>query len=145
MNPNCKAPRQHATKDCWYEGGGSAHKAPKWFKELQARRKCKKEDTAQANVAQESKATPESANITAEHLIDHLKDGYKSFACIYAGGNVEAAAEHWSGMWNEQTMTLICTKSPDVSKTGSEHAHVAANVPHPYCIDSGSTSHCSPI
>ena len=64
-----KAPRQHVTKDCWYKGGGSAHKAPKWFKELQARRKCKKEDTAQANVAQELKATPELANITAEHCL----------------------------------------------------------------------------
>ena len=71
-NPNCKAPRRHMMKDCWYKGRGSAHKAPKWFKELQARRKCKKEDTAWANVAQELKATPESANITAEHLIDHL-------------------------------------------------------------------------
>ena len=77
-NPNCKAPRQHATKDCWYEGRGSAHKAPEWFKELQARRKHEKENTTWANVAQESKATPESANITAEHLIDHLEDGYES-------------------------------------------------------------------
>ena len=39
LNPNCKAPRQHATDNCWFEGRGSAHKAPDWWKELQARRK----------------------------------------------------------------------------------------------------------
>ena len=39
LNPNCKAPRQHTMDDCWFEGGGSAHKAPDWWKELQARRK----------------------------------------------------------------------------------------------------------
>ena len=39
LNPNCKAPRQHVTDNCWFEGGGSAHKAPDWWKELQARRK----------------------------------------------------------------------------------------------------------
>ena len=27
-NPNCKAPRQHVTQDCWYEGSSSTHKAP---------------------------------------------------------------------------------------------------------------------
>lgn len=45
LNPNCKAYRHYATKDCWYEGGGTVHKAPEWWKELQAKRKKKHEDT----------------------------------------------------------------------------------------------------
>ena len=106
LNPNCKAPRQHSTQDCWFKGGGSVHKAPDWWKELQVKRKCKNDHTVKANIAEESKTTSEMANLTAEHLIDHLKDRYKSYICIYAGKNIESAAEVWSGVWNEQTTTL---------------------------------------
>ena len=121
------------------------HKAPDWWKELQARRKRKSKGTAKANVADESKTTPEMANITAEHLIDCLQDGYESYACIYAGEKVESAAEVWSGMWNEQTTTLSHTKGPEIVKTGEEQACAATSTPCPYCIDSGCTSHCSPV
>ena len=85
---------------------------------LQARRKRKGEGTAKANVADESKTTPETANITAEHLIDRLQARYESYACIYAGEKVESAAEAWSGMWNEKTTTLSHTKGPEIAKTG---------------------------
>ena len=78
-------------------------------------------------------------------MIDCLEDGYESYACIYAGENVESAAEVWSGVWNEQTTTLTHMKGLEIPKTGDEQACAATSAPHPYCIDSGCTSHCSPI
>ena len=97
------------------------------------------------NVADESESTPEAANVTAKHLIDHLEDGYKSYACIYVGKNVESAAEVWSGVWNKQTTTLTHMKGLKIPKTGGKQACAATSMPHAYCIDSGYTNHCSPV
>ena len=84
-------------------------------------------------------------NFTTEHLIDCLEDGYELYACIYAGENVKSATEHWSGIWNKQTMTLPGAKGLEILKAGDEQACAATSAPCPYCIDSGCTRHFSPM
>ena len=85
MNLNCEAPKCHAMKDCWYEGGGSVHKAPEWWK---AKRRTRSETSPKANVANVAKDMTEAANVTidvVQHLDNRFEDSYKSYPCIYVG------------------------------------------------------------
>jgi len=81
-NLKCGWPKGHETKDCWFKVGISAHKAPEWWKEKQARRMSKIEKSAKANIAEEAKGSAETANISVEldtPLNGHFQDGYKSY------------------------------------------------------------------
>src|SRR5882724_7064919 len=88
MNPKCGWLRGHATKDCWFEGGASAHKAPEWWKEKQAKRTSKTGKSANANIAKEAKGSTETANVSNEldtPLGNCFQDGYESYPSIYVG------------------------------------------------------------
>src|SRR5882724_13111214 len=86
-NPKCGWLRGHATKDCWFEGGTSAHKAPKWWREKQAKRTSKMGKSAKLNIAaQEAKGSGEAANVSVEldtPLGSCFQDGYESYPSIY--------------------------------------------------------------
>ena len=62
MNPKCKYPKIHATKDCWHKGGTSAHKAPVWWKAIQAK-KSTAENSVKANTVEAMKEPTEYANV----------------------------------------------------------------------------------
>jgi len=88
MNPKCGWPRGHATKDCWFEGGTSAHKVPEWFflREKQAKRTSKMGKSAKVNIAKGSKGSSEDANVSVKldtPLCGHFQDGYESYPSIY--------------------------------------------------------------
>src|SRR5882672_10558620 len=146
-NPKCKSPKGHATEKCWFEGGASAHLAPAQWKASQAR-KAKAENLVKANAAEEEKTPTESANaamMLERPLVDYFQDRYESYACIYAGESGDYPAESWSGVWDEKTVTMGCTDKSQISKPGGEEVCTAAYTQPPYCIDSGCTSHCSPV
>ena len=134
-NPNCKSTK-HTIKNCWYEGGGAVDKAPEWWKLRQAANKKSGQKSTQANVATESEKTGESANLAFMPGGDRFEDGYVSLACIVEGNSVECSPEHWSGNWTADTLkpAHICKQSCAATCT-----------PLLYCIDSGCTSHCSPV
>ena len=88
MNPKCGWPRGHATKDCWFEGGTSAHKAPKWWREKQAKRTSKMGKSAKANIAKEAKGSSEAENVSVKldtPLGSCFQDGYKLYPSLRSG------------------------------------------------------------
>src|SRR5882724_6941668 len=50
MNLKCGWLRGHATKDCWFKGSTSAHKAPEWWREKQAKRTSKMGKSVKENI-----------------------------------------------------------------------------------------------
>src|SRR5882724_12220531 len=98
MNPKCGWPRGHATKDCCFEGGTSAHKAPEWWKEKQAKRISKTGKSANANIGEEAKGSTETANFSVEldtPLGDCFQDSYKSYPSICADEDDVSLSEKW--------------------------------------------------
>src|SRR5882724_13465995 len=120
----------------------SAHKAPEWWKEKQARRVSKIEKSAKANIAEEAKGLAETANISVEldsPLNGCFQDGYESYPCIYAGENSTESSQKWSGDWDEHTMNL------GTSKLRGEQTCTTMCTQPPYYIYFSCMSHCSPL
>jgi len=148
MNPKCGWSRGHATKDCWFKGGASAHKAPKWWKEKQAKRTSKTGKSANANVAKEAKGSTETANVSVKldkPLGDHFQDGYESYPSICVDEDDVNLSKKWSGNWEELTTTLELNTSCKSLKPSEEEVCATVYTQLPYCINSGCTSHCSPV
>jgi len=81
-NPKSGWPRGHSTKDCWFKGGASAHKAPEWWREKHVKRTSKMGKSAKVNIAEEAKGSSEAANVSVEldtPLGSHFQDGYESY------------------------------------------------------------------
>src|SRR5882724_4147605 len=108
MNPKCGWLRGHVTKGCWFEGSTSAHKAPKWWREKQAKTS-KMGKSFKVNIDEEAKASGEAENVSVEldtPLGSHFQDGYKSYPSIYVGEDNASLSKKWSGNWDELTTTL---------------------------------------
>ena len=148
MNPKCGWPRGHVTKDCWFKGGASAHKAPEWWREKQAKRTSKIGKSAKANITEEAKGSDETEKISVEldtPLGSHFQDGYKLYPSMYADENDASISEKWSGNWDELTTTLGPTNSLKTTEPSGEQVCATMCAQPPYCINSSCMKHCSPV
>jgi len=147
MNPKCSWPRGHATKDCWFEGGTSAHQAPEWWREKQAKRTSKIGMSAKANITKEAKGSDETVSVSVKldtPLGGHFQDGYDLYPSIYVDENNASISEKWSGNWDELTTTLGLTNSLKTPELSGEEICTTMCIHPPYCIDSGVLCHHSP-
>jgi len=105
--------------------------------------------SAKLNIAaQEAKGSGEAANVSVEldtPLGSCFQDGYESYPSIYVDEGDVSLSEKWSGNLDELTTTLGLTNSLKSPKQSGEQVCTTMYAQPPYCIDSGCTSHCSPV
>jgi len=133
-NPKSGWPRGHSTKDCWFKGGASAHKAPEWWREKHVKRTSKMGKSAKVNIAEEAKGSSEAANVSVEldtPLGSHFQDGYESYmwmrtmqASLKSGQETGMnSVQPWdwptgSNPWAEwEKYALLCMLSPHTALT----------------------------
>jgi len=90
----------------------------------------------------------ETENVSVEletPLRGHFQDRYESYPCIYVGEDDANLIEKWSFIWDEHMTTLGLADSSKVAEPGGEQVCTTMCAQPPYCIDSGSMSHCSPV
>jgi hypothetical protein len=152
---NCENNR-HVIEGCWAKGGGSAGKAPDWWNELQAKKagKPKGKDQEKANALKDndsSNSHTESvgAAIVETDFAERFEDGYMSCPAIEITPNHPDApkdpGEKCSVLWNRDTMRTP-VNTTDVRPMTKEERVASMDKPDtPFYIDSGATSHCSPV
>ena len=104
--------------------------------------------SSRANIAKEAKGSGEAANVSVEldtPLGSHFQDGYKSYSSICVHEDDASLSKKWSGNWDELTTTLGLTNSLKSPELSGEQVCTSMCTQPPYCIDSGCTSHCSPV
>src|SRR5882724_7167779 len=113
-----------------------------------AKRPSKMGKSANTNVAEEAKGSTETENVSIEldkPLGNRFQDGYESYTSIYADEDDANLSEKWSGNWDKLTTTLEPNTSHKSLEPSEEEVCTTVYTQLPYCIDSGCTSHCSPV